>query len=472
MAEPAVQIDETLALELRDEAGEISAEFLEDLRERLSQPDDVARLEDAGTLLAELHEADFADVLEALSQDEREKLVTDLGRDFDVTVLTEVSEVVRDELIEMLPNDQLGEAISELETDDAVLLLEDLEEADQSSILSFIPAAEREALKRGLDFPDDSAGRRMQSDFIAVPPFWTVGNTIDYARETDELPDEFYEIFVVDPAFRLVGRLPLDRIMRTKRPIMLSDIMDDEPRTVDVMMDQEEVARLFERYNLVSVAVVDESERLVGVITIDDIVDVIEQEAEEDIKRLAGISEEEELSDTIADTVRYRFPWLFVNLLTAIAASGVIALFDDVIAQVVALAVLMPIVASMGGNAGTQSLTVAVRALATRSLTSSNTRRIIYREGMVGFLNGIGFAIILGVSGWLWSADIMIGVVLAVAMVVNMLVAGLAGILIPVTLNRMNMDPAVSSAVFVTTVTDVVGFFAFLGFAALAFGLL
>ena len=453
---------------LRDEGGGISPDFLGALRERIENGD----ADEIREIADHLHEADFADVLEALNADERLATVKALGPDFDVTVLTELDETIRDELLEALPNKQLAEGLSDLETDDAIHLLEDLDKPDQTEILSFIPAPERAALERNLEYPEDSAGRLMQSDFIAVPPFWTVGDAIDHARETSDLPDEFYELFVIDPAYRLIGRLPLYRLLRSKRPAKIQDIMDTEPQQVDVEMDQEEVARLFERYNLVSVPVIDESERLVGVITIDDIVDVIEEEADEDIKRLAGVADEEEISDSTLATARYRFPWLFVNLLTAIAASAVIAIFEDVIAQVVALAVLMPIVASMGGNAGTQSLTVAVRALATKDLTSANTRRIIYREAIVGFLNGVGFAAILGLGGFFSTQDPVIGLVLAAAMIINMLVAGLSGILVPITLQRLNFDPAVSSAVFVTTVTDVVGFFAFLGLAALAFGLL
>ena len=453
---------------LRDEGGGISQAFLGALRKRIVDGD-AAKIR---AIADDLHEADFADVLEALNAHERLATVKALGPDFDVTVLTELDETIRDELLEALPNKQLAEGLSDLDTDDAVHLLEDLDKPDQTEILSFIPAPERAALERSLEYPEDSAGRLMQSDFIAVPPFWTVGNAIDHARETSDLPDEFYELFAVDPAYRLIGRLPLYRLLRSKRPAKIETIMDAEPHRVDVLMDQEEVARVFERYNLVSVPVIDESERLVGVITIDDIVDVIEEEADEDMKRLAGVADEEEISDSILATARYRFPWLCLNLLTAIAASAVIALFEDVIAQIVALAVLMPIVASMGGNAGTQSLTVAVRALATKELTSANTRRIIYREAVVGFLNGLGFAAVLGFGGFLWSQDMTIGFVLAAAMVINMLVAGLAGILVPLTLQRLNFDPAISSAVFVTTVTDVVGFFAFLGLAALAFGLL
>ncbi len=452
---------------IRTEDDDLSPEFSDFMRAALAEGDS----ETLRAVADGMHEADMADLIEAVDAEERIALIEILGPAFDYLTLVELDETVRDEIVDVLPNERLAEVVQEFDSDDAVELLEDLDVEDQSAILSFMPAAERVAIQRSLDYPEDSAGRRMQRDFIAVPPFWTVGDAIDHAREASELPDEFYELFVVDPAFHYVGTVPLYRLLRTKRPVKIEDIMDPAKHWVDLTDDQEEVARVFERYNLVSVPVLDAGERLVGVITVDDIVDVIHEEADEDIKRLGGVGDEG-LADTVVETTRNRFPWLFVNLLTAIAASAVIALFEDVIAKVVALAVLMPIVASMGGNAGTQSLTVAVRALATRELTSANAQRIVWREIIVGVLNGLAFAAIMGLLGGFWSGSAVIGLVLAGAMIVNMLVAGLAGVVIPITLEKLNFDPAVSSAVFVTTVTDVVGFFAFLGLAALAFGLL
>ncbi len=304
----------------------------------------------------------------------------------------------------------------------------------------------------------------MQTDVIAVPPFWTVGRTIDYMRESDDLPDDFYEIVVVDPQYRPVGSVALNKLLRSKRPVSIEKIMDADVQTVRADLDQEEAARLFERYNLVSAAVVDEHDRLVGVMMFDDIVDVIQEEAEEDIRGLAGVGDEE-ISDTVIYTARSRFTWLLLNLVTAIMASGVIAIFDATLQQMVALAILMPIVASMGGNAGTQTMTVAVRALATKELAGYNIRRFVNREMLVGLINGVVFAVIIGVVAAAWFSNIPLGAVIATSMVVNLFCAGLFGIAIPVSLDKMGIDPAVASSVFLTTVTDVVGFFAFLGLA-------
>ena len=361
--------------------------------------------------------------------------------------------------------------VSELESDDAVYILEDLDAPEQAEILAQMPAADRITLQRSLDYPEESAGRRMTSEFISVPPFWSVGQTIDYMRESEDLPDEFYEIFVVDPGFRLLGTVSLNHLLRAKRPTRVSDIMDETRHVVHAAEDQEEVARMFGHYNLVSAAVVDDSDRLVGIITIDDIVDVIQEEAEEDIRALSGVGDEE-ISDTVFEIARSRFTWLLVNLGTAILASTVIGLFDGTIEQMVALAVLMPIVASMGGNAGTQTLTVAVRALATRDIGSYNVMRVVMRETFVGFVNGLLFAVIMGIIAAFWFQNSQLGGVIATAMVVNLVMAGLAGILVPLTLDKFGIDPAIASAVFVTTVTDVVGFCAFLGLAAWWFGLM
>ena len=359
----------------------------------------------------------------------------------------------------------------ELDSDDAVYILEDLDEADKAEILDQLPAIERVALQRSLDYPEDSAGRRMQTDLIAVPPFWTVGQTIDFMRETEDLPDTFYEIFVIDPGGRLLGAVPLDRLLRSKRPVTIAEIMNDEPDRVKATDQQEDVARLFQRYNLVSAAVLDEADRLVGVMMVDDIVDVLEEEADADIKQLGGVNSEEELSDTVWDIMRSRSTWLFVNLCTALLSSYVISLFAGALQKMVALAVLMPIVASMGGNAGTQTMTVAVRALATRDLGRANAWRVIRREMVVGLLNGIAFAILLAGVAIFWFGPANLGPVIGLAILVTLVSAAIGGILIPLTLDRFGVDPAVSSGPLVTTITDVVGFFAFLGIATLWFGL-
>ncbi|MBK5952255.1 magnesium transporter [Rhodobium orientis] len=460
------QEDAALVPTVRDEEGNLSPEFVETVDAAI-EADDTDRLK---ALTEDLHEADLADLIEALHPTDQSKLVRLLGRDFDFVALTELDDAMRVRILDELPPEAVAEGMRELNSDDAAHILEDLDEPDKDAILERMSFVERLQLQRVLDYPEESAGRRMQTDFIAVPPFWTVGQTIDYLREAEELPEEFYQIFVVDPGFRLQGTLPLDALLRSKRPQKISEIMRGSPYLVAATDDQEEVAHLFERYNLVSAAVTDDSERLVGVIHVDDIVDVIQEEVEEDIKRMAGIGDEE-VSDSILATVRSRFTWLLVNLATAVLASLVIGLFDATIQQMVALAVLMPIVASMGGNAGTQTMTVAVRALATRDIDIFNARRIISRETIVGFLNGMLFAVVIGVIASVWFGSIGLGGVIAAAMVVNMVAAGLFGILIPLTLNKIGVDPAIASGVFVTTVTDVVGFFAFLSFAAWWFGL-
>ena len=451
---------------LRDSNDRISPLWLERLRAYLS----ASRLEDITTVMAPLHAADTGDVLESLDPDERLALVVALGDHFDYSALTEVDESVRSGIMDGLPNADIARGVSGLDNDDAVALLEDLEQVDREEVLSALPTFERLSLKRSLDFPEESAGRRMQTDFIAIPPFWTVGQTIDYLRSEPDLPDEFYQIYVVDASYQVLGTIPLDKFLRAKRVVPIEALMNVNFVLVDANEDQEEAARDFERYDLVEVGVVDESRRLVGVLTIDDIVDVIHEEADEDIKLLAGVGDED-ISDTTIDTVRSRVPWLVVNLITAVAVSLVIGLFDATIEQMVALAVLMPIVASMGGNAGTQTMTVTVRALAMRELDGRRLRRLIGREVVVGVANGVIFAILIGLVTWVRFGNPQLGAVIALAMVINLIVAGTAGILIPLTLDKFKADPAIASAVFVTTVTDVVGFFAFLGIAGLWFGL-
>lgn len=418
----------------------------------------------------EAHEADLGRILEGLRKETRSALAKLLGEDFDFSALTEVDEATRNEIIEALPAETIASGMRELDQDDAVFILEDLGDEDRARILEELPAFERQAISRALDYPEDSAGRRMQPDFIAVPPFWTVGQTIDYIRESTSLPNEFAAIYVVTPAFHLLGYIALDQFLRTKRQVRIEEIMDEVARPILATTDQEEAARTFERYNLLSAAVTDDDGRLVGVLTIDDIVDVIQEEADEDIKRLAGVGDEE-ISDSVKDAVRSRFVWLFANLITAVLASVVIGLFDATISQMVALAVLMPIVASMGGNAGTQTMTVAVRALATKHLDRNRTGRFIQRELAVGFINGILFAVVVSIVAAVWFRNFELAAVIGIAMIINMVSAGLAGILIPIGLDRLKVDPAIASSAFVTTVTDVVGFFAFLGLAAWWFGI-
>jgi magnesium transporter len=459
----AVMPEETL----RDERGEIRSEFVE----RTAAAIEASNLPALRSLAGHLHEADMGALLEALDAEHRPRLIELLGADFDFTALTEVDDAVREDILEELPPGTVAEGVRELDSDDAVEILKDLPEEDQAEILEQLPPLERVALARSLDYPEDSAGRRMQTEFIAVPPTWTVGQTIDHLRETADLPERFFEIYVVDDAQRFVGAAPLDRLLRAKRPDPVSELMEEDRYRVHPADDQEEVARLFGRYNLVSVPVVDAEDRLVGVITYDDMADVITEEAEEDIKALGGVSGTEELSDPVATIAKGRFLWLFANLLTALAASWVISRFQGSIEKMVALAVLMPIVASMGGNAGTQTMTVAVRALATRDLGPGNVWRVIRREMLVGLLNGICFAVILGIIAAAWFHITDLGFVIGLAMLCVLTAAALGGIVIPLALVRLGVDPAVSSGPFVTTVTDVVGFFAFLGIATLWFGL-
>ncbi len=455
------------AARLRDEEGAVRSEYVETVSEAIAGSD-------AGLLRAlthDLHESDVGDLIEALDPDLRPKLIELLGDDFDFTALTEVDDAVREEILEELPAETVAEGVRDLDSDDAVYILEDLSKEDRAEILEQLSPPERVALAQRLDYPEETAGRRMQTEFIAVPPSWTVGQTIDYMRETEDLPERFFELYVVDRHHKLLGAVPLDRLARTKRPVAVSELMEPERHIVRATEDQEEVARRFERYNLVAAPVTDAHDRMVGVITFDDIVDVIEQEAEEDIKALGGVKGSEELSDTVWTIARSRFNWLLVNLATAFLASSVLGFFEGELQKMVALAVLAPIVASQGGNATTQTMTIVVRALATRELVASNANRVIMRELMVGVLNGIAFAVITGVAAYAWFKVPGLGIVIGLAMICNLIAAALGGILIPLTLHRLGRDPAVASSPFVTTVTDVVGFFSFLGIATLWFGL-
>jgi magnesium transporter len=430
--------------------------------------------EKLATLTSALHPADFADLFGLLNEEERGGLIDALDGVVPPEVLAELDWSLTEEIVSAMNPEAVAEAVVALDTDDAAFILEDLDEEKRAQILAEVPISDRIALHRAFDYDEETAGRLMQREVFAAPAYWTVGQIIDRLRGSDDLPDRFYDVFVIDPTFKPIGSVMLSTLLKTPRDIKIEEIMTADFRLIPVTMDQEEVAYLFEQYNLISAPVVDESDRLVGMITVDDVVEVVHEETHEDMLALGGVEADTGLNDSIFETVRSRFSWLAVNLGTAILASVVISFFDAAISQVVALAVLMPIVASMGGNAGTQTLTVAVRSLATKDLTASNAARIVFRESMVGLTNGALFALIMGALAGLWyftltqdQGDAMkLGGVVGAAMIINLLCAGLAGILVPIGLQRAGADPAVSSAVFVTTVTDIVGFFVFLGLAA------
>jgi magnesium transporter len=454
----------------KDPASESDIQAVETLTsEAYKAISDWVRAQDRAALLADLdarHESDIAEIITVLAPDLRTALLQLIGDALAPEVFAELDDAVRDDVLEVIDTDTVVNTVQQLDSDDAVFVLEDMDEGERQEVLEQIPQTDRLVLERALDFPEDSAGRLMQSSFISVPPFWSVGRTIDYLRDTKDLPDDFLEIYIIDPTYSPVGVVHLAEMLRAQRTDTMEALQHEDFYIIQAETDREEVALLFERYNLVTAPVVDEDSRLIGVITADDVFEVIAEEAGEDILRLGGVGDEA-VTDTVLDTARGRASWLFLNLLTAIAASLVIGLFDASIEKMVALAVLMPIVASMGGNAGTQTLTITVRALATQELLPVNAARLVYREFGVGLLNGMVFAIITGIIGGVWFGDNLLGMVLAAAMIVNLVVAALAGILIPIGLNRVNIDPALASSVFVTTVTDVIGFFAFLGFATL-----
>jgi magnesium transporter len=416
-------------------------------------------------LMDPLHPADIADLLEQINAFDRMRLIKLYDKEFDGDILSELDESIRDEVISILSPQVLADAVRDLNSDDVVDLLEDLDQPQQDAILDALEDSDRVAVQQSLTYPEYSAGRLMQREVVMAPEHWNVGEAIDFLRNSDDLPDQFYHIVLVDPRLRPVGNVTLGKLMGSRREVMLQSLVEDTFHVIPATQYEGDVAYAFNQYHLISAPVVDENERLVGVITIDDAMAVLDEEHEEDVLRLAGVDSESSLSDRVAETTKRRFPWLLVNLITSILASLVIAQFEDAIATIVALAVLMPIVASMGGNAGTQSLTVAVRALATKDLTGSNVWRVIRREVLVGLINGLAFALIMGLVGYVWFGSMALGGVIAAAMVINLIVAGLAGTGIPIVLEKMGIDPALASGAFVTTVTDVVGFFAFLGLA-------
>lgn len=445
-----------------DDAYVIDSSLQSSIRDAVSQSDQ----KQLSGLMEDLHPADIADILEQFSKPMRQRLVRLYGREFDGEILSELDEEVREDVIEALSPEVLGEAMRDLESDDVVDIVEDLDEPQQEAILEHLDVADRVAVEQALAYPEDSAGRLMQRETAMAPEHWNVGQCIDYLRKQKELPEQFYHVILIDPRMHPIGNVTLGRIMGSRRNVLLKDIVEEAFQVIPVTQDEEDVAYAFNQYHLISAPVVDENDRLVGVITIDDAMAVLDEEHEEDILRLAGVTEGS-LAVPVLETAIQRLPWLAVNLVTAIIASLVIAQFEDAIATLVALAVLMPIVASMGGNAGTQTLTVAVRAIATKDLTGANVWRVIRREILVGLCNGMLFAVVMGGIGWVWFDSLDLGYVIALAMMVNLVVAGLAGAAVPVLMDRIGVDPALASGTFVTTVTDVVGFFVFLGLATL-----
>lgn len=432
--------------------------------ENLLHDEDFPTLND---LLDGLNPSDYARLLQTISDNDTITLIEHLGDKLPADTIAYLNRDTSELVLKHLSPEHIGSIIADLDTDDAVELVEFFPEEDRKAILRHVSKKIRSLVEEGLTYPEDSAGRMMQREFVAAPKFWTVGKTLDYLRGlNDDLPEGFHDIFIIDPMYHVVGEVPLAQIMRSERSVKLGDIKRESLHLVPVTMDQEEVAHIFRRDTLISAPVVDENNRLLGVITLDDIVDVVDEEAEEDIFRLAGMGDSD-INRGIWRTTRSRFTWLLLNLFTAILASIAIGFFEATLQQVVALAVLMPIVASMGGNAGTQTLTVAVRALATKELSTTNAMRITFKEVMVGVINGLAFAVIAGLVAYLWFHDPMIGGVIAIAMVANLIIAGLAGMMIPLTLNRFKIDPALASAVFLTTITDIIGFGVFLGLATL-----
>ncbi|HEV2080142.1 MAG TPA: magnesium transporter [Allosphingosinicella sp.] len=444
-----------------DEDDRLKPEFVRRVMERVEDGDS----EGARALVEPLHPADVADLFELVDRDDRRALAAAVAGLLDGDVFAEMNDWVREELLGALEPRQVAEIAGELETDDAVAIIEDMEEDEQRAVLRALAPDDRAAIEEALSFPEESAGRLMQRDLVAVPEHWTVGQVIDYLRAAEHLTTDFWEVYVVDPQHHPVGTVLLSWILRTPRSFRMADLMQREQTLIPVDMDQEEVALRFQKYGLISAAVVDQSGRLVGMITVDDIVHIIQEEASEDVLLMSGAGDEGDINQPIRDSYKARVRWLIANLFTALVASSVIALFGAAIEEMVALAVLMPIVASIGGNAGTQTMAVAVRALAMNQLTRSNTVRTIWREIRLALLNGLTIAILIGLGAWIAFSNPALGAVIALAMLINIAIAGLAGVFVPVALERLGQDPAVSSSVFLTMITDSMGFFAFLGLA-------
>jgi len=418
--------------------------------------------------LKELHPADSADIIENLPPENRSKLIEIEGFSLHPEIFIELNESIQSEVFILLSIESIANILKSLESDNALKIIENLDEEKKNKVLEKLPPKDRFLLQEGLSFPEDSAARIMQREFTAIPSNWSVGQTIDYLRENKDLPEEFLEIFIVDNNFKPIGTVPSSKVLRTARETKMNTIMNETQFLIPVNMDKEEVGHIFENYNMVSGAVVDKENKLVGMITGDDVFTVLKEEAEEDVLRLAGVGDEE-ITDSIFQKTKRRFNWLLLNLFTALLATWVISKFGASIEQMVALAFLMPIVASMGGNAGMQTLAVTIRALATKELSSGNLGKIVTKEFVIGILNGIIFAIITGVIVQLWFKEYNLSLLIAVSMILNMIVAGLFGILVPVSLKKFNIDPAIASSVFVTTITDVIGFLSFLGIGAYFF---
>jgi len=443
---------------------EFNKEFIKVINEKIKNQD----TDFLAKTLKELLPADSADIIENLSPENRSKLIELEGFNIDPEIFIELNESIQTEIFLLLSTDSIASILKKSESDNALKILENLDKSKKETVLNRLPPKDRFLLEEGLSYPGDTAARIMQREFTAIPSNWSVGQTIDYLRENKDLPDEFLEIFIIDSDFKPIGTVPSSKVLRTARETKMDSIMRKMQVLIPVNMDQEEVGHTFENYNLTSAGVVDKSNKLVGMITSDDILTVVKEEAEEDALRLAGVGDEE-ITDSILRKTKRRFNWLLLNLFTALLATWVISKFGATIEQMVALAFLMPIVASMGGNAGMQTLAVTVRAIATKELTSGNLAKVVSKEFIIGILNGIIFALITGIIVQLWFKENNLSILIAVSMVLNMIVAGLFGILIPVSLKKFNIDPAVASSVFVTTITDVIGFLSFLGIGAYFF---
>ena len=457
-----------MALPKSREAKKVNLDFNKEFISTFTQNIESGNVEFINQTLRDLHEADVANLIENLNPDTRNKLIEIESFNIDPEIFIELNESIQSEVLQLLSIDSLIKIIKRLESDNAIKILENLSKEIKEKVLEKLPPKDKFLLQEGLSYPEDSAARIMQREFTAVPSNWTVGQTIDYLREDKDLPEEFLEIFIVDNDFKPIGTVPSSRVLRTSRDSKMNSIMREMPVLISVNMDKEEVGLTFENYNLVSAGVVNKENKLVGMITADDVVTVVQEEAEEDALRLAGVGDEE-ITDSVMLKTKRRFNWLLLNLFTALLATWVISFFGASIEQMVALAFLMPIVASMGGNAGMQTLAVTIRAIATKELSKSNFNRVVGKEFLIGILNGIIFAIITAIIVQLWFKELNLSLLIGISMILNMIVAGLFGILVPVSLKKLNIDPALASSVFVTTITDVIGFLSFLGLGSFYF---
>ena len=457
-----------MTLAKSEEAKKVNLDFNKEFITTFTQNIENRNVEYINKTLKDLHEADVANLIENLNPEIRNKLIEIESFNIDPEIFIELNESVQSEVLQLLSIESLIKIIKRLESDNAIKILENLSKEVKEKVLEKLPPKDKFLLQEGLSYPEDSAARIMQREFTAVPSNWTVGQTIDYLREDKDLPEEFLEIFIVDNDFKPIGTVPSSRVLRTSRDLKMNSIMREMPVLISVNMDKEEVGLTFENYNLVSAGVVNKENKLVGMITADDVVTVVQEEAEEDALRLAGVGDEE-ITDSVMLKTKRRFNWLLLNLFTALLATWVISFFGASIEQMVALAFLMPIVASMGGNAGMQTLAVTIRAIATKELSKSNFNRVVGKEFLIGILNGIIFAIITAIIVQLWFKELNLSLLIGISMILNMIVAGLFGILVPVSLKKLNIDPALASSVFVTTITDVIGFLSFLGIGSFFF---